>query len=71
MLDKFSGSRIEMKWLKDNFSHLDNSSSVVELQQLARTFILRLIDGLLMPNKSQNLVHLRWPQQLIDLKVVM
>ncbi|MBA0610817.1 hypothetical protein Godav_011598, partial [Gossypium davidsonii] len=28
--DKFSGSRIEMKWLEDNFSHLDNSSSAVE-----------------------------------------
>ncbi|MBA0742033.1 hypothetical protein Gogos_015138, partial [Gossypium gossypioides] len=30
--DKFNGSRIEMKWLEDNFSHLDNSSSVIERQ---------------------------------------
>ncbi|KAK5811994.1 hypothetical protein PVK06_027388 [Gossypium arboreum] len=59
MSDKFSGSRIEMKWLKDNFSHLDNSFSEVERQQFTRAFILRLIGGLLMPSKSLNLVHLR------------
>ncbi|MBA0637667.1 hypothetical protein Godav_028809 [Gossypium davidsonii] len=28
--DKFSGSRIEMKWLEDNLSHLNISSSAVE-----------------------------------------
>ncbi|MBA0626807.1 hypothetical protein Godav_004408, partial [Gossypium davidsonii] len=32
VLNKFSGSQIEMKWLEDNFSHLDNSSSAVERQ---------------------------------------
>ncbi|MBA0810966.1 hypothetical protein Gohar_002907 [Gossypium harknessii] len=35
------GALIEMKWLEDNFSHLDNSSSAVERQQCARAFILR------------------------------
>ncbi|MBA0618268.1 hypothetical protein Godav_027640, partial [Gossypium davidsonii] len=30
--NKFNGIRIEMKWLEDNFSHLDNSSSAIERQ---------------------------------------
>ncbi|MBA0820712.1 hypothetical protein Gohar_021617 [Gossypium harknessii] len=40
VLDKFSGNWIHMKWLEDNFSHVDNSSSEVERQQFARAFIL-------------------------------
>ncbi|MBA0669625.1 hypothetical protein Goklo_024572 [Gossypium klotzschianum] len=35
VLDKFSGSWIEMKWLEDNFSYIDNSTSAVERQQYA------------------------------------
>ncbi|MFQ6665783.1 hypothetical protein Gotur_032398 [Gossypium turneri] len=37
--NKFSGSRIDMKWLEENFSHIDNSSSKVHLR-----WILQLID---------------------------
>ncbi|MBA0668295.1 hypothetical protein Goklo_001225 [Gossypium klotzschianum] len=37
--DKFSCSRIEMKWLEDNFSYIDNFTSAVERQQYAQTFI--------------------------------
>ncbi|MBA0843603.1 hypothetical protein Goarm_000773, partial [Gossypium armourianum] len=40
----------------------------VEKEQFARTFILRLIGGLLIPDKSCNLVHLRWLLLLADLK---
>ncbi|KAK5832936.1 hypothetical protein PVK06_016744 [Gossypium arboreum] len=28
--DKFYGSRIEMKWLEDNFSYLHNTSSALQ-----------------------------------------
>ncbi|MBA0855936.1 hypothetical protein Goshw_021427 [Gossypium schwendimanii] len=30
--NKFSGSRIDMKWLEESFSHIDDSSSEVERQ---------------------------------------
>ncbi|MBA0880606.1 hypothetical protein Goshw_008808 [Gossypium schwendimanii] len=46
VLNKFSSNRIEMKWLEDNFSYLDNSFNAIERQQFARAFILKLIRGL-------------------------
>ncbi|KAA3460923.1 hypothetical protein EPI10_027542 [Gossypium australe] len=41
-----------MKWLKDNFSYIDNCASAIERQKYA------LNEGLLMSNKSRNLVAL-------------
>ncbi|KAK5838225.1 hypothetical protein PVK06_006952 [Gossypium arboreum] len=58
----------EMKWLEDNFDYLDDTSSAFEREQHALAFTLRLISGVLMPDKSRNLIHLRWLLQLIDLK---
>ncbi|MBA0796342.1 hypothetical protein Gohar_007119, partial [Gossypium harknessii] len=45
--DKFNVSTIEMKWLEDNFSHLNNSFSAIERQQFTRAFILRLMRAFL------------------------
>lgn len=59
VLDKFFGSRIEMKWLEDNCSYLDDTSNALEREQHAQAFILRLIGSVLKPDKSRNLVHLR------------
>lgn len=50
--NKFKGSRIKLGGLEDNFKRIDSSASDVEKAQFARAFILRLIEGLLMPNKS-------------------
>ncbi|MBA0826389.1 hypothetical protein Goarm_011245, partial [Gossypium armourianum] len=68
VLNKFRGSWIEMRWLEDNFQTIEDSTSDVKKKQFARTFILRLIRGLLMPNKYHNLVHLRWLLLLANLK---
>ncbi|MFQ6671302.1 hypothetical protein Gotur_035895 [Gossypium turneri] len=57
-----------MKWLEDNFQTIEASASDVEKEQFAGAFILRLIGGLLMLDKSLNLVHLRWLLLLADLK---
>ncbi|KAG8472799.1 hypothetical protein CXB51_034729 [Gossypium anomalum] len=57
-----------MRWLEDNFQTIGASTSNVEKEQFACTFILRLIGGLLMPDKSYNLVYLRWLLLLADLK---
>ncbi|MBA0735487.1 hypothetical protein Gogos_019332 [Gossypium gossypioides] len=54
--------------LEENFKRIDTSASDIEKEQFVRAFILRLIVGLLMPDKSQNLVHLRWLLLLVDLK---
>ncbi|KAK5771757.1 hypothetical protein PVK06_047999 [Gossypium arboreum] len=57
-----------MKWLEDNFGYLDDTSNALEKEQHVRAFILRLVNDVLMPDKSRNLVHLRWLLKLIDLK---
>ncbi|KAK5831814.1 hypothetical protein PVK06_015613 [Gossypium arboreum] len=70
MLNKFRGSQIEIGWLKDNFQNIEASVSDFEKEQFTRAIILRLIGGLLMPDKSQILVYLRWLPLLADLKEV-
>ncbi|MBA0873391.1 hypothetical protein Goshw_001546 [Gossypium schwendimanii] len=57
-----------MKWLEDNFGYLDDTSNALEKEKHARAFILKLVNDVLMPDKSQNLVHLRWLLKLVDLK---
>ncbi|MBA0680556.1 hypothetical protein Goari_012248, partial [Gossypium aridum] len=57
-----------MKWLEDNFGELDEHTTALKNEQYAQAFILRLIGDLLMPDKSQNLVHIRWLLHLVDFK---
>ncbi|MBA0802982.1 hypothetical protein Gohar_013234 [Gossypium harknessii] len=68
--NKFRGSRKEIRWLEDNFQTIEISASGVEKEQFAHTLILRLIEGLLMIDKSHNLVHLRRLLLVVDLKEV-
>ncbi|MBA0611532.1 hypothetical protein Godav_012211 [Gossypium davidsonii] len=57
-----------MNWLKRNFGRLDEEFTKVQREQHARTYILIIIEGLLMSDKSQNLVHLRWLLKLVDFR---
>ncbi|XP_040942343.1 protein MAIN-LIKE 2-like [Gossypium hirsutum] len=60
--DKFEGDWISMNWLKDNFNELpkdlENQTEEV-IEQYARAYIMRLTGGILVPNKSRNLVHIK------------
>ncbi|KAK5839345.1 hypothetical protein PVK06_008123 [Gossypium arboreum] len=53
------GGRIEMGWLRRNFSGLNEDSTEVQREQHARAYILQIIEGILMSDKSRNFVHLR------------
>ncbi|KAK5803175.1 hypothetical protein PVK06_030816 [Gossypium arboreum] len=66
--DNIFEGRIEMGWLQDIFSELENDSTELERIQYARAYILEMIGGYLMPNLSQNLVHLRWLLKLVDFR---
>ncbi|MBA0804946.1 hypothetical protein Gohar_004498 [Gossypium harknessii] len=68
--NKFRGSQIEVGWLEDYFKQIEAFTSGVEKEKFACAFILRMTGGLLMPDKSQNMVHLRWLLLLVDLKEV-
>ncbi|MBA0783623.1 hypothetical protein Gotri_001313 [Gossypium trilobum] len=46
------GARIDVNWLKRNFSGLYVESSEVQREQHSRTYILMIIGDLLMPDKS-------------------
>ncbi|KAA3462976.1 serine/threonine-protein phosphatase 7 long form-like protein [Gossypium australe] len=63
-------SRIYMNWFRRKFGGLNADSSEVQREQYAREYILMIIGGLLMLNKSQNLVHLRWLLKLVDFREV-
>ncbi|MBA0776539.1 hypothetical protein Gotri_011522, partial [Gossypium trilobum] len=53
VLNKFQGGRIAMKWLETNFKELPPNTPNIVKEQYARAFILRLIGGILMLDKSQ------------------
>ncbi|KAH1072320.1 hypothetical protein J1N35_024648 [Gossypium stocksii] len=57
-----------MKWLENNFKELPKNPIDVVKKQYIRAFILRLIWGILMPNKSRNLVYIRWLLHLVNFK---
>ncbi|MBA0873202.1 hypothetical protein Goshw_029150 [Gossypium schwendimanii] len=59
ILDNIYGGRIEMGWLRDTFPKPRNDSTEVERIRYARAYIFEMIGGYMMPDLSQNLVHLR------------
>ncbi|KAH1073010.1 hypothetical protein J1N35_025338 [Gossypium stocksii] len=54
----FEGGRISVNWLETNFNKLPDDATEKVIQQCAQAFIMKLIRGILMPNKSRNLVHI-------------
>ncbi|KAK5802646.1 hypothetical protein PVK06_030257 [Gossypium arboreum] len=66
--DNINGGRIEMGWLRDTFLEPDDDSTELEKIRYARAYILQIIGGYLMPDLSQNLVHLRWLLKLVDFR---
>ncbi|MBA0878933.1 hypothetical protein Goshw_007943, partial [Gossypium schwendimanii] len=64
--ENINKGRIEMGWLRDTFPKPNDDSTELERIQYARAYILKIIRGYLMPDLSQNLVHLRWLLKLVD-----
>ncbi|XP_073222423.1 serine/threonine-protein phosphatase 7 long form homolog [Cicer arietinum] len=59
---------IKLKWLREAFSMLTPESSNEEIIIHCRAYILELIGGILMPDKSHNRVHIMWLHLLRDLR---
>ena len=51
-------SAIKLKWLQDNMSSLPSEPTQQQLEAHYRAYILRLIGGVLMLDKTRNQVHL-------------
>ncbi|KAH1055942.1 hypothetical protein J1N35_034007 [Gossypium stocksii] len=59
-----------MALLRRNFGELDEDLAEVEREQHTRAYILMIIGGILLPDKSRSLVHLRWMLKLVNFKEV-
>ena len=53
------GSRVKLSWLESEFE-LNDYSPIEEIYQVSRAYILQLIGGILLPDKSGNLVSVRY-----------
>ncbi|KAL4271775.1 hypothetical protein GQ457_13G020870 [Hibiscus cannabinus] len=54
------GGRVLITWLDEHFTDLSNNASIQLKEQFAHAHILRVIGGILMPDKSRNKVDLMW-----------
>ncbi|KAK5837110.1 hypothetical protein PVK06_012920 [Gossypium arboreum] len=62
---KFTGLRFS--WLKTNFEHLPSTANEREVMQAARSYIMHLIGGVLMPDADDSMVHLMYLPLLSNL----
>ncbi|MBA0853570.1 hypothetical protein Goshw_019253 [Gossypium schwendimanii] len=52
--------------MENNFDKLPSDATKEVIQQYTQAFIMRLLGGILMPDKSRILVHVRWLLHLVD-----
>ncbi|KAA3475005.1 serine/threonine-protein phosphatase 7 long form-like protein [Gossypium australe] len=62
-------THIKFNWLKENFEHLPNRPTQMDIIYAARVFILLLIGGILLPDVNQNRVSLMYLPLLEDLEI--
>ncbi|MFQ6649338.1 hypothetical protein Gotur_022385 [Gossypium turneri] len=62
---KFMGLRFS--WLEANFEHLSINATERKVMCVARTYIIHIIGGVLMPDANNNKVHLMYLPLLTDL----
>ena len=68
LAENIKGQRLQISWLEDNFNQLPDDADDVQVQQFTRAYILRLIGGYLMPDRSGGLVYLMYLPLLFDLE---
>ncbi|KAF7843762.1 serine/threonine-protein phosphatase 7 long form-like protein [Senna tora] len=69
---KLRGQRLSMKWLDETFSfaNFPLNPTIDDIEHFARAYILKLIRGYLMPDKSSKKVYLMYLSLLADLTAV-
>ncbi|KAK5844618.1 hypothetical protein PVK06_000758 [Gossypium arboreum] len=60
----------QLQMLRNNFAELAEDSTEERRERYAQAYILQIIGCILIPDKLQNLVHLRWLLKLIDFRGV-
>ncbi|KAK5793642.1 hypothetical protein PVK06_034794 [Gossypium arboreum] len=59
---------IKRAWIRKTFVELVKDSIEVQREQYARAYILQIIRGILMLDKSRNFVYLRWLPKLVSFR---
>ena len=62
--------RVRVRWLAEHFAHLPDHAPDELVQQHTRAYILWLIGGVLLPDKSQNLLKLMYLPLLRDINEI-
>ena len=63
------GQRLRLSWLSEHFSLLELDADVEAVHRYTRAFMLQLIGGFLLVDKSNNMVHLMFLPLLEDFSV--
>ncbi|RYR71096.1 hypothetical protein Ahy_A02g005393 isoform B [Arachis hypogaea] len=66
MKESFS---LKLTWLWEQVRHMPGTIDLETLRQYTRCYIMLLIGGYLMMDKSNNLVHLQWLPLLVDFRM--
>ncbi|XP_028771248.1 serine/threonine-protein phosphatase 7 long form homolog [Neltuma alba] len=69
-VDRIHGQRLLMNWLEEHFNHSPDDANDVQVQQFTRVYILRLIGGYLMLDRSDTRVYLMYFPLLYNLEEV-
>jgi hypothetical protein len=64
------GQSVKLKWLKDTFADIPSNATTERVKMHCRAYMLRLIGGLIIPDKSGNRVHLMYLPLLKNLERV-
>jgi hypothetical protein len=64
------GQSVKLKWLKDTFADIPSNATTEQVKMHCRAYMLRLIGGLIIPDKSGNRVHLMYLPLLKNLERV-
>ncbi|CAL5414781.1 unnamed protein product [Camellia sinensis] len=64
--EDFIGSSLKLKWISEHFRHLPHDASDETVHHYARSYIMWLIRGVLVPDKSQNIVKMMFLPLLRD-----
>ncbi|GMI75457.1 MAIN-LIKE 3 [Hibiscus trionum] len=67
--EKLQGGCVTLKWLRTQFSNLPAGANEDVKKAYARAYILQIIGGILVADKTRNKVHMLWLRHLRDFEV--
>ena len=67
--DQLDGQRLSVTWLAETFNHLEDNADDENIRRFTRAYIMRLIGGYLMPDRTGHRVPLMYLSLLEDFQI--